>query len=166
MSCVLFNLQGAYRFAVVFATAYLIYHTFIGLSRTFLKFFNFLFSSSAPTATACISYHITSALSIPFSKLFQVFSISLSKYLHRLICDSLHILPYTFPFVKHFCITFSIFFDYFQQITTYTHLSTAFPQPYPQFVLCFFIKSSVFGPSRTPVPTAFSFYNPSVIVIQ
>ena len=69
----LFNLQGAYRFAVVFATAYLIYHTFHSLSRTFLKFFNFLFSSSVPTATACISYHITSALSIPFPKLFSSF---------------------------------------------------------------------------------------------
>ena len=109
MSCVLFNLQGAYRFAVVFATAYLIYHTFHSLSRTFLKFFNFLFSSSVPTATAYISYHITSALSIPFSKLFQVFSISLSMYLHCLICDSLYILTQYNQFVNPLFQLFSTF---------------------------------------------------------
>ena len=104
MSCVLFNLQGAYRFAVVFATAYLIYHTFIGLSRTFLKFFNFLFSSSVPTATAHISYHITSALSIPFSKLFSSFF----QYFTQLHLRLFYILSHNILFVKNFFILFLI----------------------------------------------------------
>ena len=149
----LFNLQGAYRFAVAFATAYLIYHTFSSLSRTFLKFFKIFFQAlSQPRQPV---YHIIShqLCQYLFQNFFQVFSICFSSILHRLICDSLHILPYLYSFVKHFCITFSIFFDYFQQLLTYPHFSTAFPQPYPQFMLCFLIKSLVFGPSRTPLPT-------------
>ena len=164
MSCVLFNLQGAYRFAVVFATAYLIYHTLSRLSSTFFKFFQTLFSAPS-LATACILYHISSALSIPFfnffPELFQVSSSCSSSIFHRLIADSSVILTYLFTFVKHFCITFLSFFDYFQQISTYTHISTAFPQPYPQFELCFLIKSLVFAPSRTPVLTFSDYKNTS-----
>ena len=121
----LFNLQGAYRFAVVFATAYLIYHTFIGLSRTFLKFFNFLFSSSVPTATACISYHITSALSIPFSKLFSSFF----QYFTQLHLRLFYILSHNIPFVKNFFILFLIshlFATAFVYYHTMYNLSTVF----------------------------------------
>ena len=119
----LFNLQGAYRFAVVFATAYLIYHTFIGLSRAFSKFFNFLFSSSVPTATACISYHITSALSIPFSKLFSsffhlLFHVFTSPHLRQLAYITIY-----FPFCQALLHNF---FDIFWLFSTNHNLSTPF----------------------------------------
>ena len=109
MSCVLFNLQGAYRFAVVFATAYLIYHTFNSLSRTFLKFFKIFFQAlSQPRQPV---YHIIShqLCQYLFQNFFQVFSISLSKYLHRLICDSSYMLTQYNQFVNPLFQLFSTF---------------------------------------------------------
>ena len=119
----LFNLQGAYRFAVVFATAYLIYHTFHSLSRTFLKFFNFLFSSSVPTATAYISYHITSALSIPFSKLFSsffhfLFHVFTSPHLRQLAYITIPLL-FCQALLHNF---FDNFWLFSLNINLYTHL--------------------------------------------
>ena len=119
----LFNLQGAYRFAVVFATAYLIYHTFIGLSRTFLKFFNFLFSSSVLTATACISYHITSALSIPFQKLFSSFFHLLFQVFTSLHLRQLAYITIYFPFCQALLHNF---FDVFWLFSLNINLYTSF----------------------------------------
>ena len=115
-----------------FATAHRDSLFSISYCLSFVKHFFQLFSKSffvlAALATACISYHITSALSIPFfklfPKLFQAFSSSFSSILHRLICDSLHILSYPQPFVNTFCTIFSIFFVYFNLSTAFHTFST------------------------------------------
>jgi len=147
LSCVLFNLQGAFAFRYHFRDSLFSISHSLAFVKYFFKFFQTLFSAPS-LATACILYHISSALSIPFfnffPELFQVSSSCSSSIFHRLIADSSVILTYLFPFVKHFCITFLSFFDYFHQNLTYPHISTAFPQPYPQFVLIFCFISYVF----------------------
>ena len=139
----LFNLQGAYRFAVVFATAYLIYHTFNGLSRTFLKFFNFLFSSSLATATACISYHIASALSIPFLKLFSsffhlLFQVFTSPHLRQPIYITIY-----FPFCQALLHNF---FDIFWLFSTIINLYTPFHSISTDlYTICILFSHQKFG---------------------
>ena len=125
----------------------------ISHSLAFVKCFFQVFSNSFFSTVSRDSLYIISYQLRFVNTFFQLFSSLFSSILLSLIADSSVILPYLSPFVKHFCITFLSFFDYFNQILTYPHVSTAFPQPYPQFdvvlvseYLVFYTSSTVNGP--------------------
>ena len=112
----------------------------------FVKHFFQLFSKSffvlAALATAYISYHITSALSIPFFNFFQIFfKIFPFDFTVSYIASSAtaRLYYHTIPSLSS---TFAQFFTLFLFILTCPHVSTTFPQTYTQFVVdlsCFLL---------------------------